>query len=87
MDTAISMQPSFALNPLQHNRVAIALIDNDIKPAKSQFNQHGVGDTCWCHPQLRAIGRGTLVFNHIGGGETAKVHNYPRYYATAVGEV
>jgi len=81
------MNPSFTLNPLTHNSVAIALIDNEIKPTPWQFNKHSQGDTCWCHPRLQAIGRDQLVFAHWGGGENGKTKNYPRYLTTAVGDV
>jgi hypothetical protein len=78
--------PNFTLNPLTHNQVAISLIENGIQPTKKQFNQHSIGATCWCHPELRAISQGgnMLVFNHHGGGETAKNHYLPRYFDTAL---
>jgi hypothetical protein len=79
--------PSFTLNPLTYNHVAISLIENGIKPTPWQFNKHSVGDTCWCGPILYGIGNRQMVFNHIGGGENSKVHNYPRYLTTAVGDV
>jgi hypothetical protein len=79
--------PNFTLNPLTHDHVAISLIDNEIKPTAWQFNQHARGDVCWCHPRLVGIGRNQMVYGHHGGGKDSKVHNYPRYFDTAVGDV